>query len=134
MKQTKKLLAAKRAARMAEIPINHDIYAALEKAGYRWIPAKDEWEKFNAPINAPKTGFIDIRIRAATGEIELATRSVVEALTAAGFQFSRVSAPDPDDRRGPAETCRVYFNGLLPTSTRPKTQLRGRAAIRAKNS
>jgi hypothetical protein len=128
MRQTKKLLAAQRAAHAAKIPSNGDIYAELEKAGYRWIPASNKWEKFQAPADATKTGFIDIRIRAAIGEIELAAHSVAEALTTAGFQFSRVSAPDPDDRNGPATTCRVYFNGLLPT--RPKTQSCGKTTAR----
>jgi hypothetical protein len=99
--------------------MDHDeIYPMLERCGYRWNSKQEQWEKFQASENAPKTGHIDIRIRANTGDVERAAWFIGQALEAAGFKTTRLSAPDPDDRHGPATTARVYLSGLLPDETK----------------
>jgi len=91
-----------------------DLYQQLELKGYSWDAESGKWSKWETPPGAPQTGKLDIRLRAATGDIEFASWIVGQALNARGVKFTRMSPPDPDDRDGPAVTARVYMTCELP--------------------
>jgi len=115
VKQTKKYLAALKAVAVAGLPPQGDsTYATLEKEGYQWKADKGEWVKFTPSANAPKTGIVDIRIRASMVEIEIISERIESELKKAGFTVVRCSAPDPDDRHGTPVTACVYMQFILP--------------------
>lgn len=114
LKTVKALPSGSKALVPARTTDRDHIYLALERNGYRWDSKSGAWSKFETPDNAISTGTVDIRIRAALGDVEHATGLIGQALEAAGVKFTRVSAPDPDDRDGPTVTARVYMSIVLP--------------------
>ncbi len=122
MRHTKKFVAAQQmvkqlSAGKALIPYGakqDDYYALLERAGYSWDSQSGKWARWETPPRAPSTLVVNVRLRAALGDVEQATKLVGEALESVGFKFLRVSPPDPDDRDGPATTARVYMQIQMP--------------------
>lgn len=107
MKRTKKRVAA-----LALVPQSLDPYSELQQRGYKWNSAEGQWQQRPAATNV-RTGIVDLRLRAGTGEIEDVAIRVAEALKGIGWRVVRVSAPDPDDRNGPAVTARVYMQFVV---------------------
>ncbi len=97
-----------------QIRTAEDAYGELAARGWRWDSDMGEWRKFEAGPDAISTGLVDIRLRAHLGDVERAKQIVEKALDLVGVKMLRASAPDPDDRDGPAVTARIYMQVMLP--------------------
>lgn len=114
MRRTAKVKAAEAKCNQELIPYPHGnaegIYSVLEEAGYKWDSTIKQWIE-RPPVDMTiKTGLVDIRVRAANGDISDFLQHFEQLLTAGNMTIIRGGDKTyPDDRHGIATTSRVYY-------------------------
>lgn len=113
MRMTQKVKAAIRKCSELGLKSTGDaetIYTRLDEAGYKWESSTKEWIERPGVDMSVKTGLVDIRIRAANGDINQFMAQFEQLLKSGNLTIIRGGDKlYPDDRHGVAVTSRVYL-------------------------
>lgn len=113
MKMTAKAKAAQKKCFELSLPTPDDadaLYNNLEEAGYKWDSTIKQWIERPGIDMTIKTGLVDIRVRAANGDMSEFLAHFEELLKSGNMTIIRGGDKTyPDDRHGIATTSRVYL-------------------------
>lgn len=113
MRMTAKVKAAIAKCKMLGLSTPDDadaIYNNLDEAGYKWDSSAKQWIERPGIDMSIKTGIVDIRIRAANGDLSEFQQHFEQLIASGNMKIIKGGEKSyPDDRHGVATTSRLYY-------------------------